>query len=297
MSSSNPAPIRKVVIPVAGFGTRLLPATKSIPKEMMPIVDRPIIHYLVEEAVASGIEEVIFINHPDKKAIEDYFKPAPELEKRLASAGKFDVLAELQDLTQMAKISYAYQPNALGNGHAILMAKDLVGDEPFAVVWGDDLFESETPRLKQLIDTYNQYGASVLALVQSQSDTSFPEYCKRYGCVGAEQIGPKTHKINSIIEKPEPSEAPSDLFSIGGYIYTPTLFEILEATKPGKSDEIWLADATTELLKREPIYGSVIEGTYCDVGNKMGFLKANIHYGLRRADTSGELRHYLDSLD
>lgn len=297
MDSTNPVPIRKVVIPVAGFGTRLLPATKSVPKEMMPIVDRPIIHYLVEEAVASGIEEVIFINHPDKKAIEDYFKPAPELEKRLASAGKFDVLAELQGLTQMAKISYAYQPNALGNGHAILMAKDLVGDEPFAVVWGDDLFESETPRLKQLIDTYNQFGASVLALVQSHSETSFPEYCRRYGCVGAEQIGPKIHKINSIIEKPEPSEAPSDLFSIGGYIYTPTLFEILEATKPGKSDEIWLADATTELLKREPIYGSVIEGTYCDVGNKMGFLKANIHYGLRRADTSGELRHYLESID
>lgn len=287
--------IRKAVIPVAGFGTRLLPATKSVPKEMMPIVDRPIIHYLVEEAVQSGIEEVILVNHPSKTSIEEYFKPSPELEQRLKEAGKDELLEEIQAISEMAKISVCYQPEPLGNGHAILMAKELVGNEPFVVVWGDDIFEAQRPRIKQLIETYEQYGGSVLALVESKHEASFPEYCKRYACVGGEQVGEGVHKLNAIVEKPAPSEAPSNLFSVGGYLYTPTILEILEQTKPGKSGEIWLSDAGAELLKREPIFGKVIDGTYWDIGNKLGFLKANINFGLKREDTAGELRHFIEN--
>lgn len=286
--------IRKVVIPVAGFGTRLLPATKSIPKEMIPIIDRPIVHYLVEEAVASGIEEVIFVNHPNKKALEEYFQPAPALEQRLAEAGKDELLAEIRALNHMAKITVVYQNEAKGNGHAILMAKEAVGDEPFVVVWGDDIFEGEVPRIRQLIDTHERYNANVLALVESKHEASFPEYCKRYGCVGVEPIASGVHKINSIIEKPDPSEAPSNLFSVGGYLYTPRIFELLERTAPGKGGEIWLADATSQLLKEEPVYGRVVDGTYWDIGNKMGFLKANVHYALKRPDTAAEFRHFIE---
>lgn len=286
-------PIRKVVIPVAGFGTRMLPASKSIPKEMMPIVDRPIIHYLAKEAIDSGMEEIIFVNHPSKKTIEDYFAPAPELEKRLKEGGKEHLLDPINEITDKAKISFVYQEEALGNGHAILMAKELIGNEPFAIVWGDDIFQSKEPRLKQLVETYETHGGSVLALVQSRSEASFPEYCQRYGCVGVDEITSKVHKIHTIIEKPETSEAPSDLFSVGGYVFTPLILELLEQTKPGKSGEIWLADAAKELLKREPIYGCVIDGTYLDIGNKMGFLRANISIGLEREDTGGELAAYL----
>lgn len=287
--------IKKVVIPVAGFGTRMLPATKSIPKEMVPIVDKPVVHYLVEEAVASGIEEVIFVNHPKKRAIEEYFQPSPELENRLAEAGKEELLAEIRALATMAKISVVYQPEPLGNGHAILMARELVGNEPFAIVWGDDIFEGAEPRVKQLIDTYNEQGGSVLALVESKHEASFPEYCRRYCCVGGDDVADKVQKIHTIIEKPDPSEAPSKLFSVGGYVYTPTIFEILAKTPPGKSGEIWLADATAELMKREPIFGRVVDGTYWDIGNKMGFLKANVHFALKRADTAEEFRHYLET--
>ncbi len=286
--------IRKMVIPVAGFGTRMLPATKSIPKEMIPIVDRPVIHYLVEEAVQSGIEEVILVNHPTKKALEDYFKPAPELEKRLQEAGKAELLDQIRAVNQMAKITVVYQPEPLGNGHAILMAKEAVGNEPFAVAWGDDIFEGPSPRIKQLIETYDQQQGSVLALVESKHEASFPEYCRRYACVGAEPMGDKVSKISSIIEKPEPAEAPSNLFSVGGYVFTPTIFDLLEKTPPGKSGEIWLVDAVQTLLQTESVYGRVVDGSYWDIGNKMGFLKANIHFALQRDDTRDELAHFLE---
>lgn len=289
--------IRKVVIPVAGFGTRMLPATKSMPKEMVPIVDRPVIHYLVEEAVQSGITDIILVNHPSKKSLEDYFKPNPDLEKRLKEAGKDDLLKEIEAINSMAKISVVYQPEPLGNGHAILMAKELVGDEPFVIVWGDDIFEGKEPRIKQLIETYEEHHGSVLALVEGKDEASFPEYCKRYGCVGADEVKESVHKIHTIVEKPAPHEAPSNLFSVGGYVFTPTLFEILSQTKPGKSGEIWLADAAMELLNREPIYGRVVDGTYWDIGNRMGFLKANVHYALQREDTRGEFLHYLKGLN
>lgn len=288
--------IRKVVIPVAGFGTRMLPATKSVPKELVPIVDKPVIHYLVEEAAASGIEEVILVNHPTKKAIEDYFKPTPELEKRLADAGKTELLEEIRAINDMVKISVVYQPEPLGNGHAILMARELVGDEPFVAAWGDDIFEGKEPRMKQLIETFDEHQGSVLALVESKHEASFPEYCRRYGCVGADRISDTVHKINMIIEKPDPAEAPSNLFSVGGYVYTPRIFEILANTKPGKSNEIWLADATVQLLQEESIYGRVVDGSYWDIGNKMGFLKANVHFALQRPDLRDEFQHYLDSL-
>jgi UTP--glucose-1-phosphate uridylyltransferase len=288
--------IRKVVIPVAGFGTRMLPATKSIPKELVPIVDKPVIHYLVEEAVASGIEEVIFVNHPAKKAIEDYFKPSPALEERLKSSGKEELLREIQAINEMAKITVVYQNEPLGNGHAILMAKEAVGNESFAVAWGDDIFEGQEPRIKQLIETHDQYHGSVLALVESKHEASFPEYCKRYGCVGVDPISEDVYRINQIIEKPDPTEAPSKLFSVGCYIYTPRIFELLETTPTGKSGEIWIADATEQLMKEEAIYGRVVDGTYWDIGNKMGFLKANVHFAMQRDDTREELRHFMESM-
>jgi UTP--glucose-1-phosphate uridylyltransferase len=289
--------IRKVVIPVAGFGTRMLPATKAMPKEMVPIVDRPVIHYLVEEAVKSGITDVIFVNHPAKQSIEDYFKPNADLEKRLRDAGKHEQLKEIEAINDMAKISVVYQPEPLGNGHAILMAKELIGDEPFVIVWGDDIVESKEPRIKQLVDTYNEHQGSVLALVEGKDEASFPEYCKRYGCVGGQEVKEKVHRIHTIIEKPSPEEAPSNLFSVGGYIFTPTILKLLSETRPGKSGEIWLADAATELLSQEAIYGRVIDGTYWDIGNKMGFLKANVHYALKRDDIRDEFKHYLETLD
>lgn len=290
-------PIRKVVIPVAGFGTRMLPATKSIPKEMLPVGGKPLIHHLVEEAAQSGITEVILVNHPSpyKKSIESYFQPFPELEKRLAEAGKDDLLEMIKKISDMANISVVYQPEPLGNGHAILMAADLVGDEPFAVVWGDELVESQVPRLRQLVETFDEHQGSVLALIESKDDATFPEYCKRYGCVGVEAMSDHVQNIKTIIEKPEPSAAPSHFFAVGGYVFTPRIIQILKATPPGKSGEIWLADATEQLLKEEKIYGRVMEGTYWDVGNYMGFLKANIHYALREdVDRTGELHHFLE---
>lgn len=289
-------PIRKLVIPVAGFGTRMLPATKSIPKEMLPIVDKPVIQYLVEEAAASGIEEIILVNHPGKKAIEEYFKPQPDLERRLEEAGKKELLQEVRALNTIAKISIVYQNEPLGNGHAILMAKELIGDEPFAIVWGDDIFEGQEPRVKQLIETFERHGSSVLALVQSKSEASFPEYCKRYGCVGGDAITSTVQKIHTIIEKPAPEQAPSDLFSIGAYVFTPRILDILEQTPPGKGGEIWLADAAEQLLRVESVYGRVIDGTYWDIGNKMGFLKANVHFALKREDTRDEFRHFLETV-
>lgn len=290
-------PIRKVVIPAAGFGTRMLPATKSIPKEMLPIVDRPVIHYLVKEAVESGISEIILVSHPSKKALEDYFRPQPELEARLSAAGKYDTLAELQALNTMAKITVVYQEEPLGNGHAILVAKEAIGDEPFAIVWGDEIFESKPQRLKQLVETWQQYNGSVLALVESKHEASFPEYCRRYGCVGTEALREGVHRIRTIVEKPEPAAAPSNLFSVGGYVFTPKIFELLAKTPPGKLGEIWLADAAAQLLQTEPVYGRVIDGTYWDIGNRMGFLKANVHFALRREDTKDEFKHYLDGIE
>lgn len=284
--------IRKMVIPVAGFGTRMLPATKSIPKEMVPIVDKPVIHYLVEEAVNSGIEEVILVNHPSKKAIEDYFRPNADLEQRLIEAGKEELLAEIRALNTMAKISVAYQEQPLGNGHAILMAKELVGNEPFAAVWGDDIVECTVPRVKQLIETYEEHGGSVFTLIES-SPENFVDYCKRYACVGATTVGNGVYQISSMIEKPAPEEAPSNLFSIGGYILTPKIFELLEQAPVGKSGEIWLIDAAHKLLEHEPLFGRVIDGTYWDIGNKLGFLKANVHYALKRDDIRSEFQEFL----
>ncbi len=288
-------PIRKVVIPVAGYGTRMLPATKSVPKELVPIVDKPVIHYLVEEAVASGIEEVILVNHPNKRSIEEYFQPSPDLEKRLEATGKIELLEQIRNISKMVKISTAYQPEPLGNGHAILMAKELVGNEPFVVAWGDDIFEG-IPRMKQLIETYNEYGSSVLALVESKDEATFPDYCRRYGCVDTEPVSQTIHRIRGLVEKPDPAVAPSKLFSVGGYVYTPAIFELLAQTAPGKSGEIWLADATDSLLAREPVYGRVIDSTYWDIGSKIGFLKANVHFALQRDDTRVELRQFLDNL-
>ncbi len=288
--------ITKVVIPAAGFGTRMLPATKSIPKEMVPIVDRPVIHYLVEEAVASGITEVIIVNHPSKRAIEDYFKPNLALEKRLRENGKGQLLAEIEAINSATKITFVYQDEPLGNGHAILMAKGAVGNEPFVVVWGDDIFEGTVPRVKQLIDAANQQSGSVLALVNGEDDTSFPEYCRRYGCVGVEPVTTDLHKITTIVEKPTPEEAPSRFFSVGGYLFSPTIFELLAETQPGKGGEIWLVDAIKELIKAEPVYGRVVDGVYWDIGNKMGFLKANVHYALKREDTAAEFRHFLENM-
>ncbi|TSC65877.1 MAG: UTP--glucose-1-phosphate uridylyltransferase [Candidatus Berkelbacteria bacterium Gr01-1014_85] len=289
--------IRKLVIPTAGFGTRMLPATKSIPKEMVPIVDRPVIHYLVESAVASGIEEIIFVNHPSKKAIEGYFQPQPDLEKRLSEAGKDELLAQIREINTMVKVSFCYQPEPLGNGHAILMARELVGDEPFVIVWGDDIFEGKTPHIAQLIEAYEQTGQSVLALVESRDEATFPDYCKRYACVAIDNETDRPLRVRGIVEKPAPAEAPSRYFSIGAYLFTPTIMALLAETKAGKSNEIWLADAVAKLIEIEPVFGQVIEGSYWDIGNKIGFVKANIHFALKNPETKAEIAEFIKGLN
>lgn len=289
-------PITKMVIPVAGFGTRMLPATKAIPKEMVPIVDRPVIHYLIEEAADSGIEEVILVNHPSKRAIEDYFKPNPDLERRLLEGGKHELLDEIRAIEKRVKISVVYQHEPLGNGHAILMAKDLVGNDPFVVAWGDDIFEGKEPRVKQMIEAYETHGGSVLACIQSTEDT-FEAHCKRYGCVGGKAVSDSVYAIDTMIEKPTPEEAPSNLFSVGGYLFTPRIMELLAETRPGKSNEIWLADAIAKLLKEETVFGKVVTGNYWDIGSKVGFLKANIYFALQRDDTRDEILEFMKTVD
>jgi UTP--glucose-1-phosphate uridylyltransferase len=284
--------IKKAILPVAGFGTRFLPATKAQPKEMLPIVDKPIIQYLVEEVAAAGIEEIIFVTGRGKRSIEDHFDHSFELEHNLVEKRKHDLLKEIFKISKLAKFSYVRQPSPRGDGDAVFRARELVGNEPCAVLFGDDLVDSEVPAIKQLMDVYEKYGDSVLALEKvPEKDVS------RYGIVDSILLEKRTHQIKDIIEKPKLEEAPSNLSIVGKYIITPDVFDTLEALIPAKKDdEVRLADAFKLLLRKKPIYGYEFEGKRYDCGSKLGFLKATVDFGLKHTELNGQFKKYLKNL-
>lgn len=285
--------IRKAIFPAAGFGTRFLPVTKSQPKEMLPIVDKPVIQYLVEEAVASGIEEIIIVTGRGKRTIEDHFDHSFELEHTLVEKGKHDLLKAVRDIEKLAKFVYVRQPMPLGDGDAILRAKDLVEGEPFAVLFGDDIVDSSKPALKQLIEQHEATGSSVIALEKVP-----PENISSYGVIQVANSNGRLHEIASMVEKPKPKEAPSDLGIIGKYVVTPEIIQALETSSAGHKDgEIRLIDGLIELQKTQKIYGYEIEGTRYDTGDKLGLITATIDFALKRDDLGPALRKHLKTLD
>jgi UTP--glucose-1-phosphate uridylyltransferase len=291
-----PAKVRKVVFPAAGLGTRFLPATKAQPKEMLPIVDKPIIQYGVEEALHSGIQNIIIVTGRGKTAIEDHFDVSFELEYLLESRSKKDLLAIVRGISDMINISYVRQKEALGLGHAVLRAMELVGDEPFAVVLADDLIEAETPALRQLMDIHEFFGASVIAVMEVPR-----ENISAYGAIDAEVVAhngssDRLFRVRDLVEKPDPDAAPSNLAIIGRYILTPDIFCSLQSIDPGSGGEIQLTDALRHLLRSRPIYAYRFEGTRYDAGDKLGFLKATVEFALRRRDLGGPFREYLKGL-
>jgi UTP--glucose-1-phosphate uridylyltransferase len=291
-----PAKVRKAVFPAAGLGTRFLPATKAQPKEMLPIVDKPIIQYGVEEALHSGIQNIIIVTGRGKSAIEDHFDVSFELEYLLESRKKKDLLAIVRGITDMINVAYIRQKEALGLGHAVLRASELVGEEPFAVVLADDVIEAETPCLRQLLDIYNFFSTPVLAVMEVPRES-----ISSYGCIDADPVmhngsTDRVYRIRDLVEKPKASEAPSNLAIIGRYVLTPDIFESLQAIDPGSGGEIQLTDAIRHLGRSRPIYAYRFEGTRYDAGDKLGFLKATVEYALRRHDLGGPFREYLKAL-
>ncbi len=291
-----PAKVRKAVFPAAGLGTRFLPATKAQPKEMLPIVDKPIIQYGVEEAIHSGIQNIIIVTGRGKTAIEDHFDVSFELEYLLESRSKKDLLAIVRGISDMINVSYTRQKEALGLGHAVLRAKELVGDEPFAVVLADDLIDAETPCLRQLLDVYNFFNAPVLAVMEVPR-----EQISAYGVIDAEPVShngssDRVYRIRDLVEKPEAADAPSNLAIVGRYVLTPEIFGCVQAIDTGTGAEVQLTDAMRYLLRSRPIYAVRFEGTRYDAGDKLGFLKATVEYALRRHDLGEPFREYLKSL-
>lgn len=284
--------IRKLVIPVAGFGTRFLPATKAQPKEMLPVVDKPIIQYVVEDAVRAGITDIIMVTGPSKRAVEDHFSPNYELVNLLKKQDKEDMAEEVKKIADMANFIFIRQKGPYGNGTPVLCAKNIVGDEPFAVMWGDEFFYTpKKSQLQQLIEVYEKYSDPVLTTYKvSDEDT------KKYGIIDALEVENNVFQVKKIVEKPGPEKAPSRLASLGGFIFTPDIFEALEKTELGKGGELWLADANEKVLKKRPIYACLVEGTYYDTGSKLGYLKANVDFALRDKKLSEDFRDYLRSV-
>jgi len=284
--------IRKAVFPAAGLGTRFLPATKSMPKEMLTLVDKPLIQYGVEEAVASGIDSILIITGRDKASIENHFDISFELEQVLKERGKTAAFEQVRALSEIARITYIRQKQALGLGHAIYQAKDFVGDEPFAVMLPDDIMDAEPPALKQLMDVYEKYQAPVMATMQIPG-----EAISRFGVIDAEEVEPNVFRIRDVVEKPKFEEAPSDMAVIGRYIFTPELFAALEHTKPGAGGEIQVADAIRVLLKENrPYYAVKLDGVRHDAGDKLGFLIATVEFALKRPDLAPDFVEYLKTL-
>ena len=284
--------IRKAIIPAAGLGTRFLPATKAQPKEMLPIVDKPTIQYIIEEAIESGIEEILIITGRNKKCIEDHFDKSVELEMELAKNNKDELLELVQDISDMVDIHYIRQKEPKGLGHAIHCAKSFVGNEPFAILLGDDIvYNEEKPCLKQLIDCYDEYKTTILG-VQNVS----PENVSKYGIVDGIDIEDRVCKVKGLVEKPKTEDAPSNIAILGRYIVTPKIFEILEETKPGKGNEIQLTDALLELAKNEAMYAYNFEGRRYDVGDKLGFLEATVEYALRKPELKDDFMEYLKDI-
>jgi len=284
--------IRKAVFPAAGLGTRFLPATKAQPKEMLPLVDKPIIQYGVEEAVASGVDNIILVTGRGKNAIEDHFDVSVELETFLEARGKKELLAEVRKISNLINFSYVRQGEPLGLGHAVLVTEPLVGDEPFAVILGDDVIDANPPALQQMINVFHEVNGPVLAVERvPREDVS------AYGIIDGEEVSPGVYRINDLVEKPPRDEAPSDLAIIGRYILTPDIFPALKATQSDRTGEIQLTNGLRLLLKSRPIYGCRIEGTRHDTGNKLGFLKAVVYFALRRPDLGEHFRQYLKGID
>jgi UTP--glucose-1-phosphate uridylyltransferase len=296
--------VRKAVFPAAGLGTRFLPATKAQPKEMLPLVDKPIIQYGVEEALASGCDQIIIVTGRGKSAIEDHFDASYELERMLDQRGKPDLVAVVRQISEMIHVAYVRQREAMGLGHAVLMARELVGDEPFAVILADDIIDSKVPCLKQMIGVYNETGCSVLAtqVVEGRAISA-------YGVLDAKPVPGKSDgrlfEVHNLVEKPKAKDAPSNLAIIGRYILTPTIFEILDEmlddmrkrTDPGSGGELQLTDGLRQLLKKEKIYGYTFEGKRHDTGDKLGFLKATVEFALKRDDLGTDFRQYLKTLE
>jgi len=286
------AAIRKAVFPAAGLGTRFLPATKAQPKEMLPLVDKPIIQYGVEEAVASGVDNIILVTGRGKNAIEDHFDVSVELESFLEARGKKEQLEEIRKISNLINFSYVRQGEPLGLGHAVLVTKNLVGQEPFAVILADDVIDADPPALQQMIDVFGDVDGPVLAVERVPRDT-----VSSYGIIAADEIKPGVYEIRDLVEKPPVEEAPSDLAIIGRYILTPDIFPALETIGQDRGGEIQLTNGLRELLKKRPIYGCEIKGVRHDTGNKLGFLKAVVYFALRRPDLADDFRAYLRTVD
>lgn len=283
--------IRKAVIPVAGFGTRFLPMTIAQPKEMLPIVDKPIIQYVVEQVVAAGIEEVIFITGRNKRAIEDHFDYSGELERLLRVNKKLEQLKEVHRISQLAKFVFVRQNKMLGNGHAILMAKEVVGDEPFLLCWGDDFFESRVPVAKQLIQQFHKYRSSIIGVLPVKE-----ENVHKYGIMKPRgKITGKTFRISGIIEKPDARRAPSNFGMFGGAVLTPDIFDYLAKAKPTHGGEIVYTEGVSLLARRERVYAHHLSGRYWDTGDKVEYIKANIHFALQHKELKEPIRHYLQN--
>ena len=280
--------VKKAIIPAAGLGTRFLPATKAQPKEMLPIVDKPTIQYIIEEAVASGIEEILIITGRNKRAIEDHFDKSVELEQELEAHNKQELLTMVKDISNMVNIYYIRQKEPKGLGHAISCAKTFVGKEPFAVMLGDDVVDSKTPCLKQLIDCFTEYKTTILGVQEVPA-----EDVSKYGIVKGMHIEDRVYKVKDLIEKPKPEEAPSNIAILGRYIITPQIFDILENTVPGKGGEIQLTDALKVLIQSEAMYAYNFEGRRYDVGDKLGFLEATVEFALKREELREPFMEYL----
>jgi UTP--glucose-1-phosphate uridylyltransferase len=283
--------ITKAVFPAAGLGTRFLPATKASPKEMLPLVDKPLIQYVIEEAVASGIEEVVLVTGRNKRAIEDHFDVAFELEEDLKAKGKHKLLSEVQRIANLVTFCYIRQKKALGLGHAVLTSKRVVGDDPFAVLLGDDIIDSDVPALKQMMAVYERYPSTILAIQKVPKSQT-----QHYGIIDAKKIADGVYLVKNLVEKPSPDEAPSNLAIIGRYILTPEIFGALEHTRPGKGGEIQLTDGLKLLMEKQPIYAYEFKGIRHDAGDKLGFLKATVEFGLKNAEFGKEFRKYLQQL-
>jgi len=288
--------VRKAVFPAAGWGTRFLPATKAQPKEMLPLVDKPVIQYAVEEAVASGIEQVIIVTSSQKRAIEDHFDLSYELEHLLEEKGDIEMLRQVRHISDLAQVAYVRQKEQLGLGHAVLMAKDLIGHEPFAVILPDDVVIGDRPCIGQLIHAYERTHSSVVAVMEvPREETS------RYGVIAAERSEDpldhgRLHRVTQLVEKPEPKKAPSNLAIIGRYVLTPKIFDKLEQTPRGSGGEIQLTDAIAALMEEQAVYAYEFEGTRYDAGTTMGWLKASVELALQRPELAGEFRAYLKEL-
>jgi UTP--glucose-1-phosphate uridylyltransferase len=283
--------VRKAVITAAGWGTRFLPITKSQPKEMLPLVNKPLIHYTVDEAISSGIEQIILVTAIGKRAIEDYFDRSLELELLLEQKKETKLLKEMQELSNLVDVCYVRQKQQLGLGHAVFTAREVVGEEPFAVILPDDIIDSQVPALKQMLAVHEQYGASVIAV-----ESVATQDINKYGIIEAKKVGSGTYQVLGLVEKPEPDQAPSNLGIVGRYILSPRIFDVLEKTPRGRGQEIQLTDALQRLLDQQPIYACEFEGKRYDTGTPMGWMKATMTFALKDPEYGPELREYLQQI-